>query len=486
MPPILQSIDQYYKQVGFDSQAKFYQSQVPENFSIPNFDEYKLSLRQPLVEPFEDTYFGITEIDKDIETGITEIDKPIEDVFTERTIRKTQPTLGGDIPEPQDEEPIIEASKQDLDFALYAKDAYEPVNKRNNINNYIYMEDDSDDLLATYHNPNEDKLIMAVRGTRDWKDMKRNIGIGLGAVYSFSGADALEPDYSRLEVKIKDNEKKYDPKKITLVGHSSGGTISNYMGVDNPHYDVITYNMGQGLPFLTDYIKCKIGGCENIKNYRVIGDWASSLSDYFSSGKTFNLRPIKPTREIELEAQSKDAILIPSELYIPHSIDQFINRDSGSQFHPDPYVYGRKLARKVGAVSTAVGVPLALGYTKGLIDTKISDKYRQAINEWGTLTDNKNDIWEENMMFVEDLVESLGYEDGSEIPNTLYDIIDENIHAQIKRNTNLGSLKYIEKGVSMLGGGTNILTAGLGYGLGDIAGLAVYENLFKDNHFENI
>lgn len=139
MAPILQSIDQYYKQVGFSSQAKFYQSQVPENFTIPNFDDYKLSLRQPQVLPFEDK---------------------IEDVFTETTIRKTEPTLGGDVPEPQDEEAIIEASKQDLDFALYAKDAYEPINKRNNINNYIYMEDDSNDLLATYHNPNDDKLII--------------------------------------------------------------------------------------------------------------------------------------------------------------------------------------------------------------------------------------------------------------------------------------------------------------------------------------
>jgi len=464
MAPILQSIDQYYKQVGFDSQSKFYESKVPENFTIPNFDEYRLTLREPQVLPFEDT---------------------IEDVFTETTIRKTEPTLGGDVPEPepQDEEPIIEASKQDLDFALYAKDAYQPVNKRNNINNYIYMEDDSNDLLATYHNPNDDKLIMAVRGTGGLKDMKRNIGIGLG---SFGGAIGLEPEYSRLEVKIKDNEKKYDPKKITLVGHSSGGTISNYIGVDNPHYEVITYNMGQGLPFLTDYVKCKIGGCENIKNYRVIGDWASSLSDYFSSGKTFNLRPIKPTRELELEAQSKDSILIPSELYIPHSIDQFINRDSGSQFHPDPYVYGRKLARKVGAVSTAVGVPLALGYTKGLIDTKIGDKYDETLNQWGTITDNKNDLWEENLAFIENLAESMGYLDGSEIPTTIYDLIDDKIHDYAKYKTNLGSLKYIEQGVNMLGGGTNILTAGLGYGLGDIAGLAVYENLLKDNHFENI
>jgi len=460
MPPILQSIDQYYKEVGFDSQAKFYQSQVPENFTIPNFDEYKLTLRQPQVEPFEDI---------------------IEDVFTETTIRKTEPTLGGDVPEPQDEEPIIEASKEDLDFALYAKDAYEPVNKRNNINNYIYMEDDSNDLLATYHNPNDDKLIMAVRGTGGLKDMKRNIGIGLG---SFGGAIGLEPEYSRLEVKIKDNEKKYDPKKITLVGHSSGGSFSNYIGVDNPHYEVITYNMGQGLPFLTDYVKCKIGGCENIKNYRVIGDWASSLSDYFSSGKTFNLRPIKPTRELELEAQSKDSILIPTELYIPHSIDQFINRDSGSQFHPDPYVYGRKLARKVGAVSTAVGVPLALGITKGYSASKIKQIFKEALPQ--NVVGDTN--FEKTERFVEELAETMGYNkyDEDAIPNELLNVLQERVKFDIKEGVDIEKYKYIEKGVSMLGGGTNILSAGLGYGVGDVAGLFVYENFLKDNQYENI
>ena len=483
MPPIIQSIDQYYREYGFDSQAKFYQSQIPENFTIPNFDEYKLSLRQPQVQPFEDTYFGITEIDKDIQTGITHIDKPIEDVFIEKTIRKTEPALGQDVPEPRDEE-IFEPSKKDLDFALYAKESYEPIDKRKDINNYKYIESDSTELLATYYNPNNKNLIQAVRGTRDWKDMKRNIGIGLGAVYSFRGADALEPDYTRLKFKIKDNEKKYDPKKITIVGHSSGGSFSNYIGVDNPHYDIITYNMGQGLPFLTDYVKCKLGGCKNIKNYRVIGDWASSLSDYFSSGKTFNLRPIKPTRELELEAESKDSILIPSELYIPHSIDQFINRGGGSQFHPDPYVYGRKLSRKVGAVFTAVGVPLALGITKNLIDTKIQQAYREGLPQYVV----GNTIYEENMDFIENLAETMGYDryDEDALPSTLINVLHDKVKFDVKAGVDIGNLKYIEKGVNMLGGGGNILTAGLGYGLGDIAGLAIYENLLKDNHFENI
>ena len=480
MPPINLSLDQYYKEDGFDSQAKFYESQVPENFTIPNFDDYSLSLRKPLVEPLDE--------------------------FTEITIKKTEPTLGGDVPFVPDtrarvqrplggdvpdadvladfQAPPIEASKEDLDYAIYAKDAYEPVNKRNDFKNYKYIEADSNDLLATYHNPDENKLIMAIRGTGGFQDVKRDVGIALG---SFGGAMGLEPDFSRLQVKVKENEKKYDPEKITLVGHSSGGSFSNYIGVDNPHYDVITYNMGQGLPFLTDYVKCQIGGCKNIKNYRVIGDFASSLSDYFSSGKTFNIRPIKPTRELELEAESKDSLLIPNELYIPHSIDQFINRGGGSQFHPDPYVYGRKLARRVGAVSTAVGVPLALGLTKNLIDTKIADAYKEELDKF---TNNNlrvpSGLYEENLMFVEDIAESLGYDDGSDIPTTLYDVLDDKAQEYLKEKTNLGSLKYIEQGINFLGGGTNILSAGIGYGLGDVAGLGIYENLLRDNHFENI
>jgi len=456
MPPINLSIDDYYKEEGFDSQAKFYESQVPSNYTIPNFDDYRLSLRQPQVEPLDE-----------------------EEIFQEKTIKKPIPSLGMDVPQFV-QEPIIEASKQDLDYALYAKDAYEPLNKRNNINNYKYIEADSNDLLATYHNPDENKLIMAIRGTGGFGDLRRDVGIALG---SFGGAVGLEPDFSRVQVKVKQNEKKYNPEKITLVGHSSGGSFSNYIGVNNPHYDVITYNMGQGAPFLTDYVKCQIGGCKNIRNYRVIGDWASSLSDYFSSGRTFNLRPIKPTKELKLEAESKDSLLIPSDLYIPHSIDQFINRGGGSQFHPDPFVYGRKLARRIGAVSTAVGVPLALGATKGLIDKKIGEAFSETINQWGEVNPN---IWEENTQFVEDLAQSLNYEDGSEIPSTIYNLIDDKIHDQVRQETNLGSLKFIEKGINYLGGGGNILTTGLGWGLGDIAGLAVYNNLLKDNHFENI
>ena len=471
MPPINLSLDEYYKRDGFDSQAKFYESQVPSNYTIPNFDDYKLSLRQPLVEPLDE--------------------------FTETKIIQTEPTLGGDVPfvpdtrpqvarqlgqdvaETEVVEPIIEATKEDLDYALYAKDAYEPVNKRSNIKNYKYIEADSNDLLATYHNEDENKLIMAIRGTGGFQDVKRDVGIALG---SFGGAMGLEPDFSRLEVKIKENEKKYDPEKITLVGHSSGGSFSNYIGVDNPHYDVITYNIGQGLPFLTDYVKCQIGGCKNIKNYRVIGDFASSLSDYFSSGKTFNIRPIKPTRELELEAESKDSILIPNELYIPHSIDQFINREGGSQFHPDPYVYGRKLARKVGAVSTVVGVPLALGVSKGLINVKRGADVSAEIDRYG----RNEGVMEEASQFVEDLAESLGYEEGFEVPNTIYDLLDDKIKENIEKKTNLGVLKYVEPVINLASGGSNILYAGLGYGLGDIAGLTVYNNLFMDNQYENI
>ena len=470
MPPINLSLDEYYKEDGFDSQAKFYESQVPENFTIPNFDDYKLSLRQPLVEPLDE--------------------------FTEITIKKTEPTLGGDVPfvpdtrpqvarqlgqdvgETEVIEPIIDASKEDLDYAIYAKDAYEPVNKRKDFKNYKYIEADSNDLLATYHNPDENKLIMAVRGTGGFQDLQRDAGIVLG---SFGGSLLLQ-DFTAIQNKVKQNEKKYDPEKITLVGHSSGGSVSNYIGVDNPHYDVITYNMGQGLPFLTDYVKCQIGGCKNIKNYRVIGDWASSLSDYFSSGKTFNIRPIKPTRELELEAESKESNLFPTEYYIPHSIDQFINRGGGTQYHPDPYVYGRKLSRKVGGLITAVGVPIALGASKGLINLKrgadVSAEIDKFVRGEGVLEEASN--------FVEDIAESLGYEGGFEVPTTMYELLDDKIRENIEKKTNLGVLKYVEPVINLASGSSNILYAGLGYGLGDITGLAVYNNLFMDNQYENI
>ena len=98
MPPILQSVNEQYKNQGFDSQAKFFESKIPVNFEIPTFEVYKQQLSNINLE--KDT--GTTIIDADIQTGTTEISEQDEKFFDELPIN-------------------VEAKKEDLNYANFAK-----------------------------------------------------------------------------------------------------------------------------------------------------------------------------------------------------------------------------------------------------------------------------------------------------------------------------------------------------------------------------
>jgi len=252
----------------------------------------------------------------------------------------------------------------DMSYALFAKDSYNPIDKRKDINNYDYLKEDSTDKIATYKSDVDNELVFAFKGTNPDDpvgDFYRNSRIALGSVGSILGLglfDTLQEYKDHInKVKVKHTD-----KKIKLVGHSQGGSYANYIGIDNPDYDTITYNMGTGLPFFSDSIKCKLGNCNNIKNYRVVGDWASSFG---GQGNTFMLRPKQVDRELIKQSESVERFYLPSEVFQAHGINQFIDRDP-NDLKSDYGIYGRKIAERAGSLVGA--------FVEPIIQQKIGEK----------------------------------------------------------------------------------------------------------------
>ncbi len=434
MPPILQSITEMYKNQGFDSQASFFEANLPVNVDIPSFDEYKNQLSK-------------INLNSEIDTGTTEITEETEKLLEEKPVD-------------------IIGKKEDLEYAKFAKNVYKEKDQRDNINGFKYIEQDSDDLLGTYYNEDTNQLIQSIRGSGKAGDLKNDLGITLG---SLGGQVLLSGQFKKLNEQIKKNKEKYSPQKLTVTGHSMGGSLSNYIGVANPDYETVTFNMGQGVPFITDIISCGLAGCKNIKNYRIAGDFASSLSHMFSQGSVFQLKPVIPTESIQLEAESKESIFIPSDFYIPHSIDQFIYRDDN--LHPDPSLYGRKLARRVGGVTLAVGLPV--------IKTRLSSILEGRVQR--IVDDELSNIGGEYLN-INTYIEGLEEQTGVDTPVTFYNMFNTQYESDIRNRINMrNNLKPIQNTLNFIQGGSMGMESLIGYGVGDVSGVMIYENLLKNS-----
>ena len=473
-------VNEVYKKLGYKSQSDYFDKQLPIYNKFLSFEEYSKQLEEKTIyEPIE--ILDDTEIKFEEKT----IYEPIE-ILDDTEIKFEEKT----IPEPIEilddteikfeEKEIIEFDyTPNMFYANLAKDAYNPVGDRKDFLNYKYLEEESTENLATYVNEKKKELSFAIPGTSKAGDMIMDAGIAVGSVYPLLSLDGR---YEKISNKIKEVKNKYDDYNISVTGHSAGGSLANYLGVENPNYAINTFNMGQGLPFLTNTIKCKLGNCENINNFRIVGDWASSLSDAFSPGKVFNMKPIIPTDEMNLQAESQDTFYYPTYMGLPHNINQFIDRDQNQELS-DYGQYGRKLSATIGGVAAAVGLPYAVKKINtavnmapgGGTDLVMDDDFREQFMEQY-----------KGMPFMRSLAEYL-------------DVVDDiggdvSVESLMQRDYAMGqiveittpiilganpSLRYASNFFGGLANMNDVVGGIVGFGVGDVIGTALYESVLK-------
>jgi hypothetical protein len=352
--------------------------------------------------------------------------------------------------------------KADLDYALYSKDVYN--DKRTDILNRKYNKEYSSNKYGTYIG--DDDIVLAIKGTTpdfNLQDLKVNTGLLLG---SFGGQLNTALTNYPIQEQLNKLKKDFPSKQITITGHSQAGALASLLGIDNPDINAVTFNRELGIPFISSVVKCTIFGCKNIKNYRTAGDFASaSLFSNPQSGKTFTLAPKIPDPITQLEAQSMESYFIPADLYIPHSVNNFIDR-SKDNLAPDHNIFGRTLSRRTGAAAGIIGSLVAptifksagnfakdfyskLPNTKNKATGKIIEKVLDLGTQGLIDEDDFNLFSPENQRFVEI---SLAEDKISPIVNTVGEI-----------GTGLSTINQAISGI-------------VGGGIGSVAGVAVYDS----------
>jgi hypothetical protein len=410
-----------------------------------------------------------------------------DNVIEFETLREQQPELTEpELPSVLQGEPHetfesipVTPDVSDMSYALFAKDSYNPIDKRTDINNYDYLEEHSTDKIATYKNDVDNELVFAFKGTNPDDpvgDFYRNSRIALGSVGSILGVGSAYDNLQEYKNHVNKIKNIYPEHKIKLTGHSQGGTYANYIGIDNPDYDTITYNMGTGIPFVTDAIKCKLGNCNNIKNYRIVGDWASAFG---GQGNTFLLRPKQIDRELIKQAEAVERFYLPSEVFQAHGINQFIDRDP-SDLKTDYGVYGRKIAERAGSLVGA--------FVEPIIQKNIAEKIIKGgmVGSRGTLfsplRERPTPIAEPSVdPYASPIPTRLASEIGFVSPEVATALQPPSLISQITsrvpdvRLADIMSLETFTKGLQI----KNVGGAVLGASLGGIGGGLIYDLLLK-------
>jgi len=357
------------------------------------------------------------------------------------------------------EVPFVDEITEPVDYSPYAKIAEQAYKTdRSNTDRYIYDKELSSPDYGVYESP--DEFVIGIRGSSPetpMRDFIRDTQVALGSVSTLTGMNFVGEAVNQVDELVKKIKSKGKEKKISLAGHSLGGSIASYFGVDNPDVDVYTFNKGEGLPFLSDAVKCSIYGCQNIKNYRIAGDFASLGSKISNIGTYETLRPVRPTPEVQEEAQLASGYFIEPEFYLPHSVSNFIGRDN--KVHLDSNIYARLLAGKIGNVAGTV-LPIIGGI---------------AYNKWLTAERQLGSTFQSAQEFEDEILERLDdpFSYGLDIDATAGDIQSQLIGEAVE-----GATEGVQSFKNTL---TNVAGASLlGRSLGEIAGLGFYELFLKE------
>lgn len=449
---------------------------------------------------------------------------------------------------PQDvSDPVFEktnASSEDLQYVKFAKDVYSENQNRSDLDGYKYSQDFSSEKYGTYIS--DDDIVFSIKGTTTETPLEaaanlaKNtaiatgvptvpgsdksyfqkllagastatipgvIGAGLlatgalastpalvaaGAISATTliGTGLLYNDLDTFQNEIDKIKQTYPDKKINITGHSQGGTYANLLGINNKDTDVITYNAGKGLINIYNDIKCQYEDCKNIKNYRIVGDFASMLPSEFQVGQSFQLKPKIPDSQIQLEAKSAESLFIPSDLYIPHNIRNFEDRNL-KNLMPDYGLFGRTLARRTGAATgLALSVvipelaPKAFQGAKNILGYGAPNRSRVVTQEFRNLSRTVSDrIPRQNLLDIKREISGVNLTDQALL---LQQNVESNIGRQLQQtSSSIQAVENIASNANEAFSSTNkALGLVAGGGIGDITLGLTYDSWFKPEESE--
>ena len=147
-------------------------------------------------------------------------------------------------------------NKSSIDNLLQNKDDYKLLSKvaykkyQNNIENaiqhtnYKYDPELSSQTEKVFYNPNTKETVISHAGTnfRDkniFNDLKADSAI-------FFGLEKQNKRFKQSQKHLNKVKNKYGNDKITVIGHSLGGSISENMARSNPNINSIAFNRFSG------------------------------------------------------------------------------------------------------------------------------------------------------------------------------------------------------------------------------------------------
>ena len=154
-----------------------------------------------------------------------------------------------------------------------------------------YKRDDklSGNRVQVYHNPSNNKTVVAHRGTKDLNDVITDIKLSL-----FPNAFKNSKRYQYSKNIQEQAEQQYGKDNITTIGHSLGSKLASDLGRNSK--EVITYNKPS---YLRDYFK---KSNPNETHIRTKGDVVSLLSPLFDWTKTKTIKNENSLNPLEVHS----------------------------------------------------------------------------------------------------------------------------------------------------------------------------------------
>lgn len=119
-----------------------------------------------------------------------------------------------------------------LNLQNVIKGSYKPTN---NLNGFVKDEELSGKRNQVYVNPENNKLLMTVAGTRSAYDVLNDLRLATGGIKNTKR-------YKSADETLKNAKQKYNTN-ATVIGHSLGGAIASRIGGSDDN--IITYNAGE-------------------------------------------------------------------------------------------------------------------------------------------------------------------------------------------------------------------------------------------------